>query len=191
MVNTSCWPKWPRGAKLTFLSNFDVNASKHKFKLKMSMNINDMFWMFQTFEHMKMCQTYDVCLIFNLGNKNSGIYCHLSLILCYFWRQNCSKTSILLFWVTLVNTCWPYVCDITKWSLGACKYLSQVPSPQISARNPKLIARGQENHFFNPTRGWWNNHLHFNCWSLRIFKIEKFQIIIWKFPFKNFHFIRV
>ena len=33
---------------------------------------------------MKVCQTYDVCFIFNIGNKNLGIYCHLSLILCYF-----------------------------------------------------------------------------------------------------------
>ena len=24
MVNTTCWPKWPRAPKLTFLSNFDV-----------------------------------------------------------------------------------------------------------------------------------------------------------------------
>ena len=124
-----------------------------------------------------MCQTYDVCFIFNLGNKNLGIYCHLSLILCYFWRQNCLKTSILLLWATLVNMalCWPYVCDITKWSLRACKYLSQVP-PNSS--------RGSEGPFFWPTKGWWNNHLQFStffvewcdwcwcasgtsCWCLR------------------------
>ena len=98
-----------------------------------------------------MCQTYDVCFIFNLGNKNLGIYCYLSLILCHFWRQNCLKTSILLLWATLVNTCWPYVCDITKWSLGARKYLSQVPSPQISRQEIQNSSRGvdRENHFLS------------------------------------------
>ena len=97
---------------------------------------------------MKMCQTYDVCFIFNLGNKNLGIYCHLSLILCHFWRQNCLKTSILLLWATLVNTCWPYVCDITKWSLGARKYLSQVPYPQISRQEIQNSSRGVEKTIF-------------------------------------------
>ena len=106
------------------------------------------FGCFQTFEHMKMCQTYDVCFIFNLGNKNLGIYCHLSLILCHFWRQNCLKTSILLLWATLVNTCWPYVCDITKWSLGARKYLSQVPSPQISRQEIQNSSRRVEKTIF-------------------------------------------
>ena len=50
-----------------------------------------------------MCQTYDVCFIFNLGNTNLGIYHHFSSILCYFWRQNCLKTSILAPWATLIN----------------------------------------------------------------------------------------
>ena len=95
-----------------------------------------------------MCQTYDVCFIFNLGNKNLGIYHHFSLILCYFWRQNCLKTSILALWATLVNTCWPYVCDRTKWSLGACKYLSQVPSPQISRQEIQNSSRGVEKTIF-------------------------------------------
>ena len=100
------------------------------------------------FINMKMCQTYDVCFIFNLGNKNLGIYHHFSLILRYFWRQNCLKTSILLLWATLVNTCWPYVCDITKWSLGARKYLSQVPSPQISRQEIQNSSRGVEKTIF-------------------------------------------
>ena len=95
-----------------------------------------------------MCQTYDVCFLFNLGNKNLRIYHHFSLILCYFWRQNCLKTSILALWATLVNTCWPYVCDRTKWSLGACKYLSQVPSPQISRQEIQNSSRGVEKTIF-------------------------------------------
>ena len=98
------------------------------------------------FINMKMCQTYDVCFLFNLGNKNLRIYHHFSLILCYFWRQNCLKTSILAFWATLVNTCWPYVCDMPKWSLGDCKYLKSFP-PNITSRNPKLITGGRKDHF--------------------------------------------
>ena len=111
-----------------------------------------------------MCQTYDVCFIFNLGNKNLGIYCHLSLILCHFWRQNCLKTSILLLWATLVNTCWPYVCDVTKWSLGARKYLSQVPSPQLSRQEIQNSSRGVEKTIFLSLQ-WIDGITTFICWS--------------------------
>ena len=106
------------------------------------------FGWFQMFIKMKMCQTYYVYFLFNLGNKYLRIYHHISLILCYFWRQNSLKTSILAFWATLVNKCWPYVCDRTKWSLGACKYLSQVPSPQISRQEIQNSSRGVEKTIF-------------------------------------------
>ena len=97
---------------------------------------------------MKMCQTYDVCFIFNLEKKYLGIYHHFSLILCYFWCQNCLKTSILAFWMTLVNMCWPHVCDMTKYILGACKYLSQVPSLQISCPEMQNSSWGVEKTIF-------------------------------------------
>ena len=74
-----------------------------------------------------------------------------SLVLCYFRRQKCLKTSMLLLWATLINTrmsCWPYVCDITKWSFGARKYLSQVPSPQISRQEIQNSSRGVEKTIF-------------------------------------------
>ena len=44
--------------------------------------------------------------------------------------------------------CWPYVCDKTKWSLGARKYLSQVPSPQISRQKNQNSSRGVEKTIF-------------------------------------------
>ena len=84
----------------------------------------------------------------NIQNILFTFFDIFSLILCYFWRQNCWKTSILLLWATLVNTCWPYVCDITKWSLGARKYLSQVPSPQISRQEIQNSSRGVEKTIF-------------------------------------------
>ena len=69
--------------------------------------------------------------------------------------------SILALWATLFNTCWPYVCDMTKWSFGACKYLSPVPSPQISRQEIQNSSRGVEKTiFFVSTVDWWNNHLH-------------------------------
>ena len=70
------------------------------------------------------------------------------LILCYFWRQNSLKTWILAFWTTLVNACWPHVCDMTKYILGACKYLSQVPSPQISCLEMQNSSWGVEKTIF-------------------------------------------
>ena len=106
-----------------------------------------------------MCQTYDVCFICNLGNKNLGIYHRFNLILCYFWRQNCLKTWILAFWTTLVNSCWPHVCDMTKDILGACKYISQVPSPKYHVQKCKSHHVGWKKHFFVPTGSWWYNHL--------------------------------
>ena len=47
-----------------------------------------------------------------------------------------------------VNTCWPYVCDITKWSLGACEYLSQVPPFQISRQEIQNSSRGVDKTIF-------------------------------------------
>ena len=46
---------------------------------------------------MKMFQTYKVFFILHLGNTKFEIpvYHHFSLILRYFWRQNCLKASIL------------------------------------------------------------------------------------------------
>ena len=114
----------------------------------MSKNANNMFGCFQIFKNMKIYQTYDVCFISNPGNKNLGIYHHFNLISCYFWPQNCLKTSILALWATLVNTCWPYVYDKTKLSFGACKYLSQVPPPQISRQEIQSSSRGVEKTIF-------------------------------------------
>ena len=86
----------------------------------------------------------DVFFILNLENKKIEIHQHFSLILCYFWRQNCLKTWILAFWTTLVNLCWPHVCDITKYISEACKYLSKGPfSLNISSRNIKIIMEGE------------------------------------------------
>ena len=107
-----------------------------------------------------MYQMDDVFFILNLENKKIEIYQHFSLILCYFWRQNSLKTWILAFWTTLVNACWPHVCDMTKYILGACKYLSQVPSPQISCPEMQNSSWGVEKTIFFPTPCWWNNHLH-------------------------------
>ena len=102
-------------------------------------------------------------MFLNIWNHPKHIICVydiFSLILCYFSRQNCLKTSFLALWATLVNTCWPYVCDMTKWSLGACKYLSQVPSPQISRQEIQNSSRGVEKTiFFVSIVSWWNNHL--------------------------------
>ena len=97
---------------------------------------------------MRIHQLNDVFFILNLGNIKIEIYRHFSLILCYFWRQNCLKTSILAFWTTLVNACWPHVCDMTKYILGACKYLSQVPSPQISCPEMQNSSWGVEKTIF-------------------------------------------
>ena len=83
-----------------------------------------------------------------MKTKKIEICQHLSLFLCYFWRKNCSKTWILAFWTTLVNACWPYVCDMTKYILGACKYLSQVPSPQISCPEMQNSSWGVEKTIF-------------------------------------------
>ena len=97
---------------------------------------------------MRMYQMDDVFFILNLENKKIEIYQHFSLILCYFWRQNCLKTWILAFWITLVNACWPHVCAMTKYILGACKYLSQIPSPQISRQEIQNSSRGVEKTIF-------------------------------------------
>ena len=40
------------------------------------------------------------------------------------------------------------MCDTTKWSLGARKYLSQVPSPQISRQKNQNSSRGVEKTIF-------------------------------------------
>ena len=66
------------------------------------------------------------------------------------------------FWLsaTLVNACWPHVCDMTKYILGTCKYLSEVPFPQISCPDMQNSSWGDRiNHIFFPTGRWWNNHL--------------------------------
>ena len=72
------------------------------------------------------------------------------LTLCYFWSQNCFKTSFLALWTILVNSCWPYLCDMSKYNLRDCKYLSQVPSPQIppSELMQNSSLGGRKNHFF-------------------------------------------
>ena len=127
---------------------------------------------------MKMCETNDVCFIFNLGNKNLGIYCHLSLLLRYFWCRNCLKTSILLFWATLVNTCWPYhMCVILPnevWGLVSI-YLKSLP-PKYHVKKSKTHRGGSSNHFFCLRNGWWNNHLHINFSNLHqeLFYLLKF-----------------
>ena len=100
-------------------------------------------------------------LHFKPWKQRIEMYHHFSLILCYFWRQNCLKTSILALWATLVNTCWPYVYDMTKWTLGTCKSLCKVPAPQISRQEIQNSSRGVEKTiFFVSTVDWWNNHLH-------------------------------
>ena len=70
------------------------------------------------------------------------------LILCYFWRQNCLKMSSLALLATLVNTRWPYLYDMTKRSLGACKYTSQVPFPHISRDEIQNSSWGVEKTIF-------------------------------------------
>ena len=106
---------------------------------------------FQILTNMRVCQMDDIFFILNLGNKTFQIDYHFSLILCHFWRQNCLKTWILAFWTTLVNSCWPHVRDMTKYILGACKYLSQVPSPQISCPEMQNSSwgGGRKKHFLS------------------------------------------
>ena len=107
-----------------------------------------MFWVVSnTYEHENASNEW--CFLhFKPWKQKIEIYHHFSLILCYFWRQNCLKTSILAFWTTLVNACWPHVCDMTKYILGACKYLSQVPSPQISCPEMQNSSWGVEKTIF-------------------------------------------
>ena len=88
-----------------------------------------------------------------------GLEVDIYNILCYFWRQNCLITRILAFWTTLVNACWPHVCDMIKYILGACKYLSQVPFPKYHVQKCKTHHWGSKETFFVPTVSWWNNHL--------------------------------
>ena len=50
----------------------------------------------------------------------------------------------------IVNTtCWPYVCDMTKYILEACNYVSQVPFPQISRQEIQNSSWGVEKTTFN------------------------------------------
>ena len=112
------------------------------------MFLNSCFQDWKWNKHHKFDTSSYVQMFENIQNILFTFFDIFSLILCYFWRQNCLKTSILLLWATLVNTCWPYVCDITKWSLGARKYLSQVPSPQISRQEIQNSSRGVEKTIF-------------------------------------------
>ena len=71
----------------------------------------------------------------------------------------------MAFWTTLVNACWPHVCDMTKYIWGLVSiYLKSLPQ-NIMPRNAKLIMRSKKS-FFLPTRGWWNNYLHLRFYSL-------------------------
>ena len=82
------------------------------------------------------------------------------------YKPQTSFGCITHIWSTWL--CWPYVCDKTKWSLAACKYLSRVPSPQISRQEIQNSSRGgRRNHFFLSTVGWWNNHLRFLILRIR------------------------
>ena len=127
----------------------------------------------------------DVFFILNLGNIKIEIYHHFSLILCYFWRQNCLKTSILAFWTTLVNACWPHVCDMIKYILGACKYLSEVPFPQISCPEMQNSSwGGWKNHIFplqavdgTTTFIYWNLFLDFITICLLLYTTTSFPIV--------------
>ena len=58
--------------------------------------------------------------------------------------SNCFKTLILALWTILVDTYWPHVCDMTKYILGACKFVSQVISPQISCPEIQKSSRGSK-----------------------------------------------
>ena len=122
-----------------------------------------MFWVVSNTYKYETVSNEWCFLHFKPWKQKIEIYQHFSLILCNFWRQNCLKTWILVFWTTLVNSCWPRVCDMTKYILGACKYLSQVLSPpNIISRNAKLImGGGRKKRFFVPRPRWWNNHLHY------------------------------
>ena len=71
----------------------------------------------------------------------------------------------MAFWTTLVNACWPHVCDMTKYISGAYKYLSQVPSPQISCPEMQNSSWVVEKNIFSPTAGWWNNHLQMKLYK--------------------------
>ena len=145
-----------------FLSNFDVkNSIKSSEKCRKTQII--CFGWFQMFINMKMCQTYDVCFILNLRKKKLGIYHHFSLILCYFWRQNYLKTSILALWATLGNTSWwSYMCVIWPnifWGLVSIHLKSL--SPKYHVKESKAHHEGSKNHFFSSPGRWWNNLLHF------------------------------
>ena len=146
MVNTR-WPKWYRKPKFTFSSNFDVKNS-----IKSSENVG--IFQFLCFQGLKWRKhhpfdTFSCSQVFEtIQNILFTFFDIFGLILCYFWRQNCLKTWILAFWTTLVNSCWPHVCDMTKYILGACKYLSEVPSPQISCPEMQNSSWGVEKNIF-------------------------------------------
>ena len=107
-----------------------------------------MFWILSNILQYENVSNLWSLFHFESWKQKIGIHYHFTLILCYLWCQNCLETSILALWATLVNTCWPYVCDMTKWSLGACKYLSQVSSPQISRQEIQNSSRAVEKKHF-------------------------------------------
>ena len=141
-----------------------------------------------------MYQMDDVFFILKLENKKIEIYQRFRLILCNFWRPNCLKTWIFAFWTTLVNSCWPHVCDMAKYILGLVSiYLKSLP-PTYHAQKCKTHHGGSKKPYFFPTTGWWNNHLHIaNLCSSKpeakgdifatifIIKIDTTKILVWSF----------
>ena len=86
MVNT-CWPKWPRAPKSTFLSNFDVKNS-----IKSSWN-DDIFrnFCFQDWKwnkHHKFDTSPCVQMFQNIQNILFTFFDIFSLIVCYFDVKN-------------------------------------------------------------------------------------------------------
>ena len=102
VVNTR-WPKWSRRPKLTFLSNFDV---KNSIKSSWYDNIflNSCFQDWKWNKHHKFDTSSYVQMFENIQNILFTFFDIFSLILCYFWRQNCFKTTLLALCTTLVNT---------------------------------------------------------------------------------------
>ena len=92
---------------------------------------------------------------------------HISYVFRHFWLDfMLFLTSKLLknvnfglldhFGQLVLTTCVWY----DQIHLGACKYLSEVPSTPISCPEMQNISWGvKKTIFFSPTPGWWNNHL--------------------------------
>ena len=84
-----------------------------------------------------------------------------------------TKTSILSFWTTLVNACWPHVCDMTKHILGVVIiYLKSLPL-EYHVQKCKTHHGGSKKPFFPSTGSWWNNHLQMKPPTMWRFRLRK------------------